>query len=172
MISAWEAAEVEIRYQDKKDTVRVVRVVREGDMLRVTVDGRIYTVQAHQPEAGRLHLELQPGGERWLAYVARQNETVQVALGANVTVLHTAQSGFSQYKTREDGGSLEAAMPGQVVAILVKIGDHVKTGQPLVMLEAMKMELRLIAPRAGRVTAIYCEEKQVVDRGQKLVEIT
>jgi len=171
MISAWEAAEVEIRYQDK-DAVRVVRVLREGDMLRVTVDGRIYTVQAHQPEAGRLHLELQPGGERWLAYVARQDETVQVALGANVTVLHIAQSEFSRHKTREDGGSLEAAMPGQVVAILVKIGDHVQTGQPLIMLEAMKMELRLIAPQAGRVTAIYCEEKQVVARGQKLVQIT
>ena len=44
-------------------------------------------------------------------------------------------------------------------------------GQPLVLLSAMKMELRIAAPAAGRVLKIHCQAGQVVERGQVLVEM-
>jgi len=68
-------------------------------------------------------------------------------------------------------GNLSATMPGQVLAVGVKVGDKVKVGEMLLLLEAMKMELRVAAPFAGRVKQLYCTVGQIVERGQLLAEI-
>ena len=68
-------------------------------------------------------------------------------------------------------GQIEAAMPGLVLDVLVAEGDRVERGDVLVLLSAMKMELRIAAPAAGQVTKVYCQAGQVVERGQTLVEI-
>jgi biotin carboxyl carrier protein len=62
-------------------------------------------------------------------------------------------------------------MPGRVLDVLVSEGDAVAKGDTLVLLEAMKMELRIQAPSDGRVSAVRCRQGQVVERGQLLVEI-
>jgi len=72
---------------------------------------------------------------------------------------------------REGGNSLEAAMPGQVREVLVKEGDSVEKGQALALLEAMKMEIRVTAPKAGKVAKVLIITGQVVERGQRLFEI-
>lgn len=50
-------------------------------------------------------------------------------------------------------------------------GDTVTRGQTLVLLEAMKMELRIAAPLDGQVRAVHCAAGQVVERGQILIEL-
>lgn len=67
--------------------------------------------------------------------------------------------------------SLEAAMPGQVRAVLVQEGDSVEKGQTLALLEAMKMEIKVAAPHAGRVAKVLIAAGQVVQRGQTLFEL-
>ncbi|NLH07386.1 MAG: acetyl-CoA carboxylase biotin carboxyl carrier protein subunit [Chloroflexi bacterium] len=62
-------------------------------------------------------------------------------------------------------------MPGQVMAVYVKEGDEVQAGQPLLLLEAMKMEMRVAAPAAGVVRRLLVEPGQAVERGQQLVEV-
>jgi biotin carboxyl carrier protein len=62
-------------------------------------------------------------------------------------------------------------MPGLVLNVLVEEGEEVQQGQPLVLLSAMKMELRMAAPAAGRIVKIHCQAGQVVERGQVLVEM-
>jgi biotin carboxyl carrier protein len=62
-------------------------------------------------------------------------------------------------------------MPGQVVNVLVSEGDSVERGQTLLVLEAMKMEIRVAAPAAGRVKRLLTEKGQIVERGQRLAEI-
>jgi biotin carboxyl carrier protein len=62
-------------------------------------------------------------------------------------------------------------MPGLILDVLVKDGDEVARGDTLVVLEAMKMELRITAPYVGRVRRIHCATGQVVERGQVLVEV-
>jgi biotin carboxyl carrier protein len=68
-------------------------------------------------------------------------------------------------------GGLEATMPGLVLDILVTAGEEVERGQTLLLLEAMKMELRISAPYAGRIARLCCAAGQVVERGQLLVEM-
>ena len=62
-------------------------------------------------------------------------------------------------------------MPGQVLRILVSVGQQVKTGDPLVVLEAMKMEQTIRTTINGRVQSVLVKPGQVVAPGQMLVEI-
>ena len=62
-------------------------------------------------------------------------------------------------------------MPGRVLDVLVAPGDRVQKGDTLVLLEAMKMELRIQAPADGEVSRVLCAAGQVVERGQVLVEM-
>jgi 3-methylcrotonyl-CoA carboxylase alpha subunit len=66
-------------------------------------------------------------------------------------------------------GSLAAPMPGKVVALLVAAGQSVKAGQPLVVIEAMKMEHSVTAPADGRVTTLNFRVGEPVGEGAVLV---
>jgi glutaconyl-CoA/methylmalonyl-CoA decarboxylase subunit gamma len=68
-------------------------------------------------------------------------------------------------------GSVTAPIPGQILAVLVKEGEVVKEGQPLVKLEAMKMENVIIAPAAGTVATISVNTGDAVTQGQELLVI-
>jgi biotin carboxyl carrier protein len=67
--------------------------------------------------------------------------------------------------------SIAAAMPGKIVRILVKVGDEVVAGQGIIVVEAMKMQNELKAPRDGRVTAIEVSENDSVNAGAVLATI-
>ena len=60
-------------------------------------------------------------------------------------------------------------MPGKVVDIRVKLGDKVKKGDPIVILEAMKMEHQVNAPETGKVKKIYIKKNQQLDNGDLLM---
>ena len=62
-------------------------------------------------------------------------------------------------------------MPGSVVSVLVNIGDVVKKGQPLIIMEAMKMEHTITATLDGVVEAIYFAAKEQVKEGAELVAL-
>nr|WP_305034252.1 DUF2118 domain-containing protein [Myxococcus sp. CA005] len=64
-----------------------------------------------------------------------------------------------------------APMPGKVVKVLVKVGDEVKEGQGLVVVEAMKMENELKSPKAGKVTELFAKEGTAVENNAKLVMV-
>jgi 3-methylcrotonyl-CoA carboxylase alpha subunit len=69
------------------------------------------------------------------------------------------------------GGHLMAPMSGTVVAVMVKAGDKVARGAPLMILEAMKMEHAIAAPAAGTVMAVNYRAGDRVSEGADLVEI-
>ena len=62
-------------------------------------------------------------------------------------------------------------MPGKVVKVLVAVGDEVKSGQGVVVVEAMKMENELKSPKDGKVKAVAVKEGQPVEAGQSLVTL-
>ena len=68
-------------------------------------------------------------------------------------------------------GGLQAPMNGSVVAVLVKPGDRVKPGQPLVVMEAMKMEHNIKAPDYGQVSEIFFAEGDLVTEGSELISL-
>ena len=65
----------------------------------------------------------------------------------------------------------QAPLPGRIVTVAVGVGDHVVAHQPLVVVEAMKIETAIGAPRDGVVAAIRCAVGDAVSGGQVLVEL-
>jgi biotin carboxyl carrier protein len=73
--------------------------------------------------------------------------------------------------SRHDADALRAPMPATVVALHAAPGQDVAAGDVLVVLEAMKMELQIRAPRAGRVRSVACRPGELVQPGLPLVEL-
>jgi len=75
-------------------------------------------------------------------------------------------------REEEDGGGeshVRAIMPGRVVKILVAVGDEVRKGQGILILEAMKMENEIVAPKDGKIASIPVEAGKAVDNGDDLM---
>jgi len=160
----------EYQYQTG-DQVRTVTVERNGDQLQVTLDGVAYQVNLGRNSQHRLDLTVD--GVRLTAHVAQAGAKLYLALNGATWVLQHP----NPVQRRRSGdveqasGALIAAMPGQVIRLLVDEGDLVARGDTLAVLEAMKMELRVTAPYAGRVDKVHCAVGDVVARSQVLLEL-
>jgi biotin carboxyl carrier protein len=110
-------------------------------------------------------------GERtWTVAVAGPPENRWVWVEGQVARLDPPAGG-TRTRGRSTAGDLAAPMPATVVKILVDVGSEVKRGDTLLMLEAMKMELPVRAPRDGRVSALHCTAGQLVEPGVDLLEL-
>ena len=69
------------------------------------------------------------------------------------------------------GEAVTAPMPGNILDVKVKAGDAVKTGQILVVLEAMKMENEILAPKDGTITQVATQKGATVDTGAPLLHL-
>ena len=96
-------------------------------------------------------------------YILRQGITVSVR---NLTMSAPAAVGATS-----SDGRIRAAMSGRVVAVLVKQGERVTAGQPVITLEAMKMEHVHSAPVSGTISAVEVIEGDQVTTGRIMVEI-
>lgn len=85
---------------------------------------------------------------------------------------YTIEVGGKRRKTKHRDHSMSAPMPGVVTKILVRQGQEVAKGLPLIILEAMKMEHQIVATHDGTVKAIHCREGELVQPGSDLIELT
>jgi len=67
--------------------------------------------------------------------------------------------------------SIESPLSGRVLAVLVKPGDPVTPGMPLLLIESMKMEIPLEAETSGTVTAVWVAEGDEVREGQRVIHL-
>lgn len=74
-------------------------------------------------------------------------------------------------ENNEASGDIVAAMPGAVLEVVVSEGERAETGQIILLLESMKMELAITAPRSGVVRRVAVQPGQQVERGMRLVEL-
>jgi propionyl-CoA carboxylase alpha chain len=81
-------------------------------------------------------------------------------------------SPFPSSEIEEEAGSLVAPMPGSVVSVAVKVGDTVRKGQTIVVLEAMKMEHPIGSPEDGTVDEVKVAAGDQVERGAVLVVVS
>ncbi|MCE7988136.1 MAG: acetyl-CoA carboxylase biotin carboxyl carrier protein subunit [Caldilinea sp. CFX5] len=155
--------------------VKTVRVERTGVTFAVTIGDQRYTVEAQAGTAGRLHMTI--NGKRTAAVVAtgeRPDPACYVWLAGESWAIPrvTEQRRPQRISQSVATDRITAPMPGQILDLLVAPGAAVAQGDPLVVLSAMKMETRIVAPHAGVVAAVGCTVGETVQRGQLLVQLT
>ena len=136
---------------------------------RVRVDGSEFELSSEAMPDGRLRL-VGDGGVT-VAEVTPEGARRFVRLGVLDFVLERAGSGKVRAGTGSHDGGLAAPMPGVITKVMVVVGDEVTRGQPLLALEAMKMEHLIRAPREGRVKRVGASPGQMVQAGAELVEL-
>ncbi len=130
---------------------------------------RTVEVEVRIAENGRLDMLIDK--YHVIAYVSAVGTQHWVTVNGRTFVL-TKSSRVKRSGTGHDHASVLAApMPGQVRVVNVNAGDPVTKGQTLLVLEAMKMEIRIQAPQKGKVKAVPVKQGQTVEREQILVEI-
>ncbi|MGJ0507338.1 MAG: acetyl/propionyl/methylcrotonyl-CoA carboxylase subunit alpha [Methylocystis sp.] len=118
-------------------------------------------------EGDRLALSLD-GLRRELTIVVRGNEYVVVDRGRNVR-LEWMDPLEPPRRDSDRAKSFLAPLPARVTRIFVSKGDHVARGAPILVLEAMKMEIPMNSPQTGVIEAVLCAEGQSVQEGEQLV---
>ena len=172
---------------------RQVLVTRAGDRFEVEIDGRILTVNAARVDAQTLSLLIGydtaaalPGlpsniYARELSYDVRvtpETGSARLAVRVGPTWVLVGVNARRRPQRGDEGTGaglapqrLIAPMPGKIVRLLVQPGDPVHVHQPLVVVEAMKMENDLRAVRDGTVAEICVQEGTTVEAGALLLVI-
>jgi acetyl/propionyl-CoA carboxylase alpha subunit/acetyl-CoA carboxylase carboxyltransferase component len=147
---------VELRYRGHCYSLRICCL--GPHQYRVEVDG------------SRIEALIHPLGrfEYWLTAFGRRFHVVSVVQGVNSRI---EVDGVSHSIDRDDGGMVHAPGPSVVVSIAVKPGDTVSVGDTLAVLEAMKMEMAVVAPFSGKVRQVMAIPHVQVDAGVPLMQI-
>jgi biotin carboxyl carrier protein len=136
--------------------------------FKFTINGNDYTVDIHGIEENLAHLEV--NGTPYNVELHRQIKTSKTP-----TLIRSAikQQAIPDIQKREVGSShpILAPLPGAITKLEVGKGDIVKKGQLLLIMEAMKMENRVLADRAGVVEVIRVNQGDVVLQGDVIMEI-
>ncbi len=114
-------------------------------------------------------IDLQFAGQRALVNVYRKGEVAHIHCAQGATQIIAIDLLLHAGETAAEGGRLTAPMPGKVVSFAVQAGDTVKKGQPLAVMDAMKMEHTIAAPMDGVVAELlYAPGDQVVEGAELL----
>lgn len=148
-----------------------VAVAREGDRWRVLVDGAASELRTGTAADGTLLVETRTGRRRFLS-VAAGDERLVFSDGCTWRLRLAGPDQADDADGPAGGPNLCAAMPGKVVQVLATVGQEVTAGQPLLIMESMKMETELTAAVDGTVAAVHVRAGQVVGLGDPLLDIS
>ena len=123
--------------------------------FRINMKGRTYEVEVEAAEAMLLS----------------EYEAIAPSAPAAAAPVASAAAPAAAPAVTGAGEAVTAPMPGNILKVNVNVGDAVKEGQVLVVLEAMKMENEIMAPKNGTVTQVVVSKGSTVDTGAPLVVI-
>ena len=152
-----------------------VEITERLGRLEVTYDGE--PVEASYEEVDRLgQAALYLGTRSYAVSVGGDSERAFVHVAGHLyeVLLEDERERAAHQAERERGGrggDVKSVMPGVVIRLLVEEGEAVEEGQPLLILEAMKMQNEIEAPCAGVVARIHVSEGEAVTSGAKLLAV-
>lgn len=162
------------------DTEEQIKVCTDSEGYLVEIDGVVHRVDARRCAGGTWSLvidnqsydvELEVAGEN--ESEGRYNTLVRGEI-VQLSVIdeRRARMGIVSKKFAAEGPQVVSSpMPGKIVKILVELGHEVTENQPLIIVEAMKMENELTSPRSGKIARIDVEPGQAVDSSTVLLTV-
>lgn len=136
--------------------------------FKFTINGNDYQVNVHNFEDNTLEVEV--NGSRYAVQLERKLNVPKTPklVRRPATLNQKPQPLAAQKKVK----TVMAPLPGTIMELNVKEGDEVKTDQCLLLMEAMKMENRILAEADGTITAIKVSPGENVLQGQVLIELS
>ena len=152
-------ADVEDESSPSKKKLSMAVLKKEGNMATVFVDGKSYVVRQ----------------------LKRKNSSAVTFLVGNRSV-HASIKGFNEHASfsfSENPSEVSSVVsnavtsnfPAKVVKVPVKKGDHLEEDETLLVLEAMKMEARIKAPKPCTVVEVFVSEGQMIERGRPMITL-
>jgi biotin carboxyl carrier protein len=142
--------------------VELLSAAEGGRPALIVVDGAVYRVQvAARPKGSSSRRAAEP--RRAIINGQRVSMTLETELERRVRP--------NRNKTTVTHSRVLAPMPGRVVKVNVRAGDVVSAGDPLLGIEAMKMENELLAPSAGKIAKVTVQIGSTVEADQELIVI-
>jgi 3-methylcrotonyl-CoA carboxylase alpha subunit len=163
-----------VQFRNQQGTETEVMIIKENNSFRILneTEGILVTVSRH---GDLLDLSWNTKGleESGHHLLVLSHESQLLAVHEDGRTLFTRLDPLT-YEQSEDVSDfrLSAPMPGNVIRVLVKAGDEVSSGQPLLVLEAMKMEHTIVAPANGIVEEVFFQPGDLVQNEAKLVEFS
>ncbi len=149
-------------------------VEKKGEFYRFVIDGKEYNVRAHSLANGAFTYFVD--NRSYVAYLTRGAGGTHLAIKGRSFLIESEEHNGNHAGARGAGahadGKVESPMPGNIIAIPVKVGEKVEINQAVVVIESMKMQNEITSPVNGEVTKINCSVGDQVNFGDVLVEIT
>ena len=145
-------------------------ISRDGNTIRVRIRDTEFVAEFTPNTDGGGILTIE--GRRYPIFGARRKESIFVSVGPASFEFKPAEAVSRRRARGLAAPEVTAPMPGKVLKVLVRDGDLVEAGQPLVVIEAMKMETTLAAESAAIVKHVRVEEGQTVDHGAVLIVLS
>ncbi len=156
------AIELQVRSENGRLVVEIAGHQPEVDLVRLSpfsysllLDGRSH------------YLSIRPDRDGYLVILRQQTYHIRLRSELDLTI---EKLGMKE-ATSGGGGLITAPIPGLISEVIIDVGDTVAAGDRLLILEAMKMENEISAPRAGTVSAVHVAPGQAVEQGALLVEL-
>ena len=139
------------------------------DGIQVDYDGQSLAITGSLAEGGELTASLE--GRDVMVLGAVDANRITLAMGPRALTLVLASRIDDEEVASEGPGAVNAPMPGRILKVFVAAGQTVTLEQPLLIMEAMKMEYTLASPRNGRVGEILVKEGDQVTEGGLILEV-
>lgn len=149
----------------------VVKIKKSDGGYQVTIDGKDYDIASFSKKDNIISFELHKNLNN--IYYAQDKDTIYLVVnGDYYSLVLEKRSVFKGAGAQaQKGDSVKSSMPGLLVKVMVIVGDEVKEGTTLAIVEAMKMQNELRAPRDGVVKKINYKEGDQVEALKPLVEL-
>jgi len=151
--------------------IHLIKLAKEKDGYKAIIGDAEYKVSDLFVKENLICFRID--GELRVIYHAQDSGTRYMALAGEHYVVETVKARESGAKSTvpQEENSVTSQMPGLLVKLPVAVGDKVKAGETLAIVEAMKMQNELRAPRDGTVEKINFQEGEQVDALQAIVEL-
>ncbi len=138
--------------------------------FKITIDGNSYEVTVNVTDHNKANVEVN-GISYDVNYESKNVVTTTPVTRKSTTPGAAPQVHVTPPAAASNTTCVKAPLPGTIMTINVKVGDQVKRGDTLIVMEAMKMENSIMASKDGQVKAIHVTTGQTVAQDDKLIDL-
>ena len=151
-------------------TAHGVSIAARNPALVLTVDGIAHTVSESSALNEQCAL-LNVDGRSYQVWRTWEGDRIHLRISNRSFSIGYEDAIIAAQHHAGGDDTLRADMPGVVVAVNASVGAHVAPGDVLIVIESMKMQINIVAPRDGTIEALYVEVNQTFDKGAQLISL-